>query len=168
MDLFKGAMQRQEVSLIVAADDDGVIGHHGSLPSWDAPGDLKRFKELTLGKSVIMGRKTYESIGKPLPNRWNIVLSRSLLEGTGIHIARSWEEALGLATLFSQGAEIMVIGGADIYSQALPFASRVYLARVYGRHPGDAFFPSLDTKKWKVVESKVLPTHSYLIYDRIG
>lgn len=157
-----------KVSLIVAADEHGVIGHNGALPDWEAPGDLKRFKELTMGKSVIMGRKTYESIGKPLPNRWNIVLSRSLLEGTGIHIARSWKEALDLAALFSQEAEVMVIGGADIYSQALPIASRVYLTRVYGRHHGDAFFPRLDTKSWKLVENKVHSTHEYLIYDRVS
>lgn len=154
------------VSLIVAADEGGVIGNNGSLPNWKAPGDLKRFKELTLGKSVIMGRKTYESIGKPLPNRWNIVLSKSLLEGTGIHIVRSWPEALNIASLFSQGSEVMVIGGADIYAQALPVASRVYLTRVFGRHVGDAFFPSLDPKTWVVKSEEVLPTHSYLIYDR--
>lgn len=166
MGLFKGTMQRQEVSLIVAVDDGGVIGHNGSLPDWHAPGDLKRFKELTIGKSVIMGRRTYESIGKPLPNRCNIVLSRTLLEGAGIHIVRSWDEALKLAALVAQGSEIMVIGGADIYAQALPIASRVYLTRVHGGHPGDAFFPPLDPKKWVVVEQVVLPTHSYLIYER--
>ncbi|TXH11409.1 MAG: dihydrofolate reductase [Spirochaetes bacterium] len=154
------------VSIIVAVDEGGVIGNNGSLPNWHAPGDLKRFKELTVGKSVIMGRKTYESLGKPLPNRWNIVLSRSLLEGTGIHIVRSWEEAMSTASIFSQDSEVMVIGGSEVYTQALPVASRVYLTRVYGRHSGDAFFPPLDPQKWVVVKEEVLPTHSYLIYER--
>ncbi|OUS14083.1 dihydrofolate reductase [Gammaproteobacteria bacterium 53_120_T64] len=139
------------ISLIVAVADNGVIGSNNQLP-WRISADLKYFKRVTLGKPIIMGRLTYESIGKPLPGRTNIVLSRdSAWRADGVERASDLNAALAIAKKIvddSQLEELMIIGGATIYREALPQADRLYLTRVHTQVDGDAFFPELDLSQW--------------------
>lgn len=129
------------ISLIVACAHDNVIGYEGDMP-WHLPADLKYFKKITMGKPIIMGSNTYRSIGRPLPGRKNIVISRNPdFEAPGCDIARSLGEAVSLA---GNVEEIMVIGGAKIYALALPLAHRVYLTEIDLKCPGDTYFPALD------------------------
>lgn len=134
------------VSLIAAVANNGVIGDGAKLP-WHIPSDLKRFRKLTLHKPVIMGRKTFESIGKPLDNRYNIVVSQSMPDNhPGIRVARSFIEAVLYANVYADGIdpqpEAMVIGGASIYEQALSqLWHRCYLTLVHGDYEGDVKFP---------------------------
>ena len=137
------------ISLIVAKDLDGVIGKENALP-WQLPADLKNFRKITWGKPVILGRKTFESIGKPLPGRTNIVLTRNpQFEAEGCLMARSLEEALDHA---SSAEEVVVIGGAAIYAAFLPRVERIYLTEVQGHFPGDTHFPALDRSEWRETE----------------
>lgn len=138
------------ISLIAAVAENGVIGREGGLP-WRIPEDLKFFKATTLGKPVIMGRKTYISIGKPLPGRLNIVLTRDRTwHAQGVSTTHDLDRALRIAQ--DSGAdEAMIIGGADIYEMALPMADRIYLTRIEREFEGDALFPSLDPQDWKEV-----------------
>ena len=118
------------VSLVVAADEEGGIGRGGGLP-WHLPADLKHFRALTMGKPVIMGRRTWESIGRPLPGRRNVVVSRQpSLQVPGCEVAGSLDDALRLA---DDAAEACVIGGAEIYRLALPLADQIHLTRVHAR-----------------------------------
>lgn len=135
------------LSLIVAMDEDRVIGRDGAMP-WHLPADLKHFKETTLGKPVIMGRKTFESIGRALPGRRNIVLSRNPEYGAeGCETVASLEDALALCA----GAdEVMVIGGEKVFAETLPLADRIYLTRVHGHFHGDTRFPAFDHDEWEV------------------
>lgn len=142
-----------QLSLILAADVNHAIGKGGKLP-WHLPEDLKFFKKMTDGKPIIMGRKTYESIGRPLPNRTNIVLTRDeSFSATGVLTVNSKEEALELAAKnLGETDEAMVIGGAEIYNMFLPEAHRIYLTRVYTEVKGaDAHFP-IDDHAWHQVE----------------
>jgi dihydrofolate reductase len=133
------------ISIIAAVDQGGVIGKGNALP-WRLPADLKWFKEKTLGKPLIMGRETCESIGKPLPGRTNIVLSRSWKTApAGFLVARSAEEALKLA---EPASEVMIAGGAQVFAEFLPRSRRIYLTEVGHRFDGDTFFPALDRSKW--------------------
>ena len=133
------------VSFVVAAAENGVIGSDNQLP-WRLPDDLKRFKALTLGKPVLMGRKTFESIGKPLPGRTNIVLTRARdLALPGCVVVNSLPQALEAA---GAAAELAVIGGADVYAQALSSADVIHLTRVHATIEGDAVFPALDPHQW--------------------
>lgn len=141
-----------KVAMIVAMEENGVIGREGGLP-WRLSSDLKLFKRLTMGKPLIMGRRTFQSIGKPLEGRDNIVITRnkSFAPG-GVDVAPSPEAALWLARGFARarGAEeIMVIGGASIFEAFLPRASRIYLTRVHARLSGDTFFPALAPEEWR-------------------
>jgi len=166
-----------KLAIIVAAAKNGVIGRNNQLP-WHLPQDLKYFKAVTLGKPVIMGRKTYESIGKPLPGRTNIVITRNKdwVTAEGVVVTNSFEQALLEAQkVQSSGSgfidEVMVIGGAEIYRSALLFADRVYLTRVDVEPEGDAFFDALDQAEWGL-ESKVAGEetasvpHEFLVYGR--
>ncbi|MFQ5546687.1 MAG: type 3 dihydrofolate reductase [Woeseia sp.] len=138
-----------KISIIVAASTNNVIGQHGQLP-WRLPDDLKRFKRLTTGKPVIMGRRTFESIGKPLPERQNIVLStRPGLEIDGCEVAVSTDNALELS---GDAEEVMVIGGGKIYEQMLPMADRIYMTRVNAEVEGDAYFPGIDESEWRITD----------------
>jgi dihydrofolate reductase len=142
------------VSLIVAVADNGVIGQRNGLP-WRLPEDLKRFKALTMGKPIIMGRKTYDSIGKPLPGRTNIVITRQPgLSLPGCVVAGSLPAAVDAAGAVD---EVMVIGGAEIYRQALPMTQRVYLTRVHAQVEGDACFPALAPEQWQEVAREDYP-----------
>lgn len=142
------------VALILARADNGVIGRAGGLP-WHLSGDLKFFKAQTLGKPVVMGRKTWQSIGRPLPGRPNLVVTRDgTFRPAGAEVlasvAAALERAQDLARSSGAG-EIMVIGGGDIYRQTLPLASRIYLTEVHARPDGDTTFPALDPAEWREV-----------------
>jgi len=142
------------VALIVAAASNGVIGRNNQLP-WYLPNDLKYFKQATLGKPVVMGRKTYESIGKPLPGRTNIVVTRqSDWQAEGVRVVNSLDEALAMAESIAEidGAEeLMVIGGAQIYNEAFKRATRLYFTQVHAEIEGDAYFPVVEPAEWREV-----------------
>ena len=159
------------ISIIVAAATNNLIGRDGELP-WRLPEDLKRFKQLTSGKPVIMGRLTYESIGKPLPDRKNIVLStRDGLNIDGCEVVDTLEGAIRLAV----GAEeVMVIGGGAVYSQMLPIADRIYMTRINVTVDGDTFFPEIVGNEWQVVDRVDFPADesrqfgfSFVTLDRV-
>jgi dihydrofolate reductase len=139
------------LSLIAAMTDDRVIGRDNKLP-WHLSEDLKRFKALTMGHPIIMGRKTFESIGKALPGRHNIIISRHPShQYEGVTVVRSLEEALD--TFAAVDTELFVIGGAQIYELALPMADRLYITLIHSKFEGDAFFPHFDLKKdFRIVE----------------
>jgi dihydrofolate reductase len=140
------------IAFVVAVAENGVIGRDGTLP-WHLPSDLKRFRRLTLGKPMIMGRKTYQSIGRPLDGRDTIVLTRAKgFSAPGVHAAHSIEEAvtLGRALAAKRGAdEVAVIGGEEVFRLALPYADRVYLTLVRGRPAGDTRFDLPDAGTWR-------------------
>ena len=142
------------VALILARADNGVIGVAGGLP-WHLSGDLKFFKAQTLGKPVVMGRKTYQSIGKPLPGRPNLVITRDRsFHAQGVEVFRDVAGALARAQALaaeSGAAEVMVIGGGQIYAETLPLARRIYLTEVHASPAGDTTFPDLDPAQWTEV-----------------
>jgi dihydrofolate reductase len=158
------------ISLIVAVSRNNVIGKDNSLP-WTLPADLKHFRETTTGHAVIMGRKTFESIGRPLPKRRNIVITRQAdYAPGGVEVMSSLEAALAAT---AKDEEAFVIGGGEIFRQALPQANRVYLTRIETDIEGDAFFPELDPGEWQEVSSRpgtvdeknALP-HTFLVFER--
>ncbi len=138
------------LSLIAAMDQHHVIGIQNRLP-WHLPADLKHFKKLTMGKPIVMGRTTFESIGKPLPDRRNIIITRNAeFRAPGCDIVHSIEQALALT---QQEPESMIIGGASLYAQTLALAQRLHLTLVHTTlTEGDAFFPSFDWNDWVIVE----------------
>jgi dihydrofolate reductase len=140
------------IVLVVAVADNGVIGRGNAMP-WRLASDLKRFKGLTMGKPVVMGRKTYRSIGKPLPGRTNIVVSRdAAFAAPGILVAGGVDAALACARgdALRRGAdEIAVIGGTDIFTQTLPLADRLEVTHVHAQPDGDTFFPPIDQARWR-------------------
>jgi len=164
------------IVLVVAVAENGVIGRDNGMP-WRLPGDLKHFKKTTLGKPVIMGRRTFESIGRPLPGRSNIVLTRDTgFRPDGVLLARNIDEAFSLAkreAMKLNAEEITVIGGGEVYAQALPLAARIYLTEVHGKPDGAAHFPSLDRSDWTET-SRDGPhrgaddtySHSFIVLDR--
>ncbi|MED5439966.1 MAG: dihydrofolate reductase [Pseudomonadota bacterium] len=143
-----------KLSMIVAVAENGVIGRNNALP-WYLPNDLKYFKQTTMGKPVIMGRKTYESIGKPLPGRTNIVMTRQAdYQPEGVKVVNSVEAARELAEsvcLIAGQEEALILGGAEIYTLALPHTDRLYLTEVHADVEGDAFFPEYDKSLWQEV-----------------
>jgi dihydrofolate reductase len=142
------------ISLIVAAADNGVIGRDNALP-WHLPEDLKHFKRVTLGKPVVMGRKTFESIGRPLPGRQNIVVTRDTnYHRDGVTVVHSVDAAMAAA---GGAAEILVIGGADLFRLFLPRAERVHLTRVHGDIDGDVRWTPLDEARWQRVAAQEHP-----------
>lgn len=163
-----------KLSLIVAMSRNGVIGIDNQLP-WHLPEDLKYFKSVTMGKPIIMGRKTYDSIGRPLPGRTNIVITRDpSWQAEGVSVAQTLEAALSLGQVACNAAgadEIMVIGGEQIYRMTLPTADRLYLTQVDAEVEGDAFFPDIDLDQWQQVSERapeLTDTHPYrfVILDR--
>lgn len=151
----------RNVSLIAALSRTRLIGSNGALP-WRLPKDLQMFKRLTMGKKVLMGRKTFESIGKPLPNRENLVLSRSeqFIAGTQVFST----VAAALASI-KEGEELMIIGGGEVYKQCLPIATRLYLSVVEGYFHGDAFFPTLAPNRWHVQSLETFPKDEKNAHD---
>jgi len=151
------------LSMIVAHADNRIIGKDNDMP-WHLPADLAYFKKVTLGKPIIMGRKTYESIGRPLPGRKNIVISRnSNFQAEGVEVVSSVEQALALV---QDVEEIMVIGGGAIYQHCLPAASRLYITHIAASIEGDTRFPSYDTKsEWQKISSEVRKADEKNSYD---
>lgn len=145
------------ISLIVACGRKGEIGKKNGL-LWHIPDDLKNFKKITLGKLIVMGRKTYDSIGRPLPGRETIVLSRSGEANIpGVFISQSLDEAVKLARQ-KNCDELVVCGGGQIYEQALPLVEKIYLSRVDEEDlEADTFFPDLDPQQWEVKEENIYP-----------
>jgi dihydrofolate reductase len=136
------------ISLIVAMAENRVIGRHNQLP-WRIPADLKHFKALTMGKPIIMGRKTYESIGRPLPGRDNIVITGdTTYRAEGCQVVHSIEEALRSA---GGAGEAMIIGGATLYRQTLKDADRLYLTLVKAQPEGDTWFPKIEPQEWREI-----------------
>ncbi|GAB6053511.1 type 3 dihydrofolate reductase [Magnetospira thiophila] len=135
------------LSLIVALAENRVIGRANGLP-WRIPGDLKHFKQITMGKAIIMGRKTFESIGRALPGRHNIAVSRDLAFAPDfVEVARTLDAALHAAAGWGD-EEALVIGGAELYRQALPQVERLYLTEVHAQVEGDVLFPEWDREQW--------------------
>jgi dihydrofolate reductase len=169
-------MPSTPIAIIVAVALNGVIGRNNTLP-WRLPADLKHFKATTLGKPVVMGRKTFESLGKPLPGRTNIVITRDpQFAADGAVIAHSLDEGLRIAdevALRDGAVEIMVIGGAQIYAEALPLAQVLYYTRVLLEVEGDAWFPEIDPAQWHWAERQRFvaegdaPGYELLRYERI-
>lgn len=156
------------ISLIVAHDKNRVIGYEKKMP-WHLPGELKYFKEQTMGKPIIMGRKTFESIGRPLPGRRNIVITRNKnYNAEGIEVVSSLDEALKLV---SKEQEIMIIGGEQIFKLALPIAHRLYITKIDYEFQGDTFFPQYDDEWTMISKSEPIEVpdgyaYTYYIYDR--
>jgi len=151
------------ISLIAAASANNVIGNRGELP-WHLPRDLKRFKEVTTGKPIVMGRLTWESIGRPLPNRQNIVVSRNPdFEAPGCDIVASPDDAVDMA---GRVDEIMIIGGGQLYREFLPRAQRIYMTRVAVEIAGDTHFPELVDSEWRETSREAFAIdskHAYAI-----
>jgi dihydrofolate reductase len=182
----RAASSRPRLSLIVAASQNNIIGQNGDLP-WRLPADLAHFKRLTMGAAILMGRKTYDSIGRPLPGRKSIVLTRDtawraihdaplpegLLVADSLDMAIEVAIALAAQTEVQNTAEAFVIGGGEIYRLALPQADRVYLTRVHITVEGDATFPALDPTEWRLVSSEDHPAddrnehpYSFEVWER--
>ena len=157
---MSGPTSKPTLTLVVAVAQNNVIGREGGLP-WHLSGDLKRFKADTIGKPVIMGRKTFLSIGKPLPGRDNIVVTRDEdFKAEGVIVAASLDAALALAAQAAaeRGAnDIAVIGGGEIYNQLFERADRLILTHVFASPDGDTLFPAVDPATWEEVESEDFP-----------
>lgn len=160
------------ISLLVAASENNVIGAANKLP-WHLPADLRYFKNLTWAMPILMGRKTFESIGKPLPGRKSIVITRNRnWQHEGVDVVHSVEEAVQKASAYG-AKEIFVIGGAEIFETSLPKAERIYLTRIHHHFDGDAFFPEIDPAKWSLVserfcqaDEKNAYAHRFQIWER--
>ncbi len=157
------------LSLVAAVGNNRVIGKDNAMP-WHMPADLKYFKRITLGKPVIMGRNTFESIGRPLPGRTNIIISRDQnYRVAGCVVVRSIEQALQAAA----GEEVMVIGGANLFEQLLPSADRIYLTEIKGDFAGDRYFPALPSAAWREQQRQDYPAdadnpypYSFVVLER--
>ena len=154
------SLNRPPVFLVVAVAENGVIGKDGAMP-WHMPGDLKTFRRLTMGRPIVMGRKTFQAIGRALDGRTNVVITRDPeFSANEVLIASSFQDALALAAN-SPGAEkgIMVIGGGEIYRAALPVADAVYLTRIHAEPDGDTYFPALEPETWSEVSRDAIVAH---------
>jgi dihydrofolate reductase len=150
------------ISLVVAMARNRVIGRDNALP-WRLPEDLKHFKSTTLGKPVLMGRKTFDSIGKPLPGRSNLVLTRDTgWRAVGVTVVHSIDEALSRV---GDAEEVAVIGGADVFRLLLPRATRIYLTRIDADIPGDTVFPPLEPSQWREVSCRRFAADERNAYD---
>lgn len=137
-----------QVSIIAAMDEHRAIGIKNQLP-WHLPADLKHFKNLTIHKPIVMGRKTFESIGKALPDRTNIVVSRNAnFQASGCYVRHSLKEALNH---LEQVAEVMIIGGANVFKEALPISNRMYLTFIHHQFEADSFFPKWNEHEWQEI-----------------
>ena len=155
-----------DINIIVAITDQRVIGNHGKLP-WSIPEDLKLFKDITNNNTVLMGRKTFESIPekfRPLPNRNNIVITSKNQEPSGVDFCKSIE--LGIQKAKSYGKPIFIIGGQSIYKEALPLATKLYISHVKYPHEGDIFFPEINFDEWQVIEEKDYGEFIFRKYER--
>jgi len=165
-----------KIALVVAAAENNVIGKNGALP-WHVPSDLKFFRKTTLGKPVVMGRKTFQSIGKPLDGRPNIVVSRDPeFVADGVYVTPSLDEAVAIARTMAADLgqdELAIIGGAQVYAAILAQADRIYLTRIHASPDGDAVFPLPDADAWEMISCTRHETgsrddypFSTMVYDR--
>ncbi len=162
-----------DVALIVAVAQNGVIGRDGGLP-WRLSNDLRYFKAVTMGNPIIMGRKTYESIGRPLPGRPNIVVSRNPgFRADGVAVVPGLDEAVAHAGTLD-GDKAMIIGGAGLYRDALSIVSRIYLTEVHADVDGDVLFPAFDRAAWSEISREKQPSsdrdefeHSFVVLERV-
>ena len=136
------------INIVVAIGSNNAIGKNNKL-LWHLPKDLKHFKELTTGHTVIMGRKTYDSVGKPLPNRRNIVITRQQIDIPGCEVVNSLDQAIGLC---KSEEEVFIVGGAEIYKQAMQVTNSIYLTIVHQSFDGDTYFPEIKADEWKETE----------------
>lgn len=150
------------ISIIVARTLNHVIGKDNAMP-WHLPVDLAWFRANTVGKPVIMGRKTYESIGRLLPKRPNIILSRSGFAAEGAYSAESLEQAVSLAKSFTNVGEIMIIGGGELFKQAMPIAEKLYLTEIQANIDGDTFF-EFDENNWKLIQEQFSDVDEQNVY----
>ena len=163
-----------QITLVVARARNGVIGNDGALP-WHLPADLKRFKAITVGKPVVMGRKTFESIGKPLPGRHNIVLTRQAdWRAQGVTVVPNLAEAVAAAGLDPRTrGDVMIIGGAEIYALALPVATRIDVTEVDAEPAGDTRLPPFDPARWREVAREThepegdRPGYAFVTLERV-
>ena len=164
-------MKQPLLSAVVAAAENNAIGKDNQL-LWHLPNDLRFFKRTTTGHTVVMGRKTYESVGKPLPNRRNIIITRQAgYTAPGAEVVNSLAAALERC---ADEEEVFIVGGAEIYRQALPLLDRIYLTRVHAQPEGDTFFPELGGKDWQLVSEEKHPaddrhaySYAFMIYERL-
>jgi dihydrofolate reductase len=142
---------KSKISIIAAMSENRVIGRNNQLP-WHMPADLARFKRLTTGHHVIMGRRTFESMGKPLPNRTNIVITRRRdWRAEGVIVMHELDQAIDAA---DGEDEVFVLGGADVFRLTMPYARRIYLTLIHAHIEGDTFFPEIDPQQWKLVSDE--------------
>lgn len=166
-----------KVALVVGIAQNGVIGFDGDMP-WRLSTDLKRFKSITMGKPIIMGRKTYQSIGRPLPGRLNVVISRSGFVAEGVTSFDNVADAIAHASEWAQqndANEICVIGGGEIYRQSLDLADRLYVTHIMAEPDGDTVFPPIEEAQWRVISREQFPKGEkdsaetlFVIYERIS
>ncbi|MFN5460663.1 MAG: dihydrofolate reductase [Bacteroidota bacterium] len=158
------------ISIVVAADINNVIGNENKL-IWHLPADLAYFKKVTMGKTIVMGRKTFESIGRPLPGRKNVIITRNQsYSPEGVFVYHNPDEVI--AEYSNQ--ELMIIGGAEIYNLFLPITEKIYLTRVHHSFEGDTIFPSLNNSEWKIIseefhlrDEKNHYDYTFMLYERI-
>lgn len=158
------------ISIVVAADINNVIGNENKL-IWHLPADLAYFKKVTMGKTIVMGRKTFESIGRPLPGRKNVIITRNQsYSPEGVFVYHNSDEVI--AEFSNQ--ELMIIGGAEIYNLFLPITEKIYLTRVHHSFEGDTIFPSLNNSEWKIIseefhlrDEKNHYDYTFMLYERI-
>ncbi|WP_188205976.1 dihydrofolate reductase [Alkalibacillus aidingensis] len=157
-------------SLIVAMDENQAIGYNKGMP-WHLPNDLKYFKEVTQGHPIVMGRKTFESIGRPLPKRHNIIMTRDpQYQQEGCTIIHSWDQ---LKEVVTDENEVFIIGGSELFQIAMPHVSRMYLTVIHEQFPADTYFPEVDFSEWNLVkkirgerDEKNVYGHTFYVYDR--
>jgi dihydrofolate reductase len=156
------------ISMIAAMDENRLIGADNAMP-WHLPADFKHFKQVTMAKPIIMGRKTFESIGRPLPGRKNIVLTRGEFNHDGVVTVHSIDDALCEAgqalDAGDETAEIMIIGGANLYQQMLDKADKLYLTHVKTTCKGDSWFPEIDMSEWEIISQQSVPADEKNNYD---
>ena len=171
---MSAASGRPTVSIIAAVAENGVIGADGAMP-WRLSTDMKRFRLLTMGKPVIMGRKTFESIGKPLAGRLNVVVTGNPgFRADGIAVVPNLEAALALATdRAAEAGEVVVIGGGQVYAAAMDLAARLYITHVTAEPVGDVHFPDIDPAVWRPVSQEEVPAGErdtaatrFVVYER--
>ena len=160
-----------KINLIVAMTKEGIIGKGNDLP-WHIPGDLKHFKKTTMSKIILMGRKTFESIGKPLPGRKNFILTsdpenvpEEIRADKNVFVFSSFKQAADAASLMPE--PLFIIGGAAVYRETLKYAERLYISKVKKNYPGDVFFPEYDKTEWTLSSSEDFEEFTLEIWDRI-
>jgi Dihydrofolate reductase len=160
------------ISLLVAASENNVIGKDNALP-WTLPSDMRYFKNQTWGLPVISGRKTYESLGKPLPGRKNIIITRNKSwTAKGTDVVHTLEEGIEKAVTFGAN-EVFIIGGAQVFKEAMLIANRIYITRIHHEFEGDTFFPDIDPAKWMLMknifchaDAKNAYSHTFQVWER--